>query len=93
MFSVEGIIKGVKQKIIYENIGGKGKLSGDELICFVIEDEMNSSDTVGPVAQYMDRDINNPLATLCVIELCFDEILVYEGDLPEADPIPYGAIS
>jgi len=93
MFAVEGIIKGSKQKVIYENIDGVGKISGDELICFVVEDEMNDIDTVGPVGQYMDRDINNPLATLFVIKGCFDEILNYEGDLPEADPIPNGAIA
>jgi len=91
MFSIEGIISNQQQKITYTYESGIGKIDGDLLIMLAVEDAMESSDLTGPVGQYLERDINNPLAVLSVINECFEAITGYDGDLPEADPMPEGA--
>jgi len=90
MFSIEGMSYGDKHKVTYTFSNGKGHLEGDEFILFVINDAMNSVELTGPVGQYLERDINDPLAVLSVISECFDEITGYEGNLPEPAPMPDG---
>jgi len=92
MFSVEGTVKGNNQKIEYRNEDGVGRLEGSPVIVMLVEVAMLSNELTGPVGQYMKRDINNPLAVLCVINECFDTIIGYDGDLPKADEIPDGAL-
>jgi diphthamide biosynthesis methyltransferase len=93
MFEIKGIVNKKEQAITYSNESGAGAISGDEMICFIVEDAMKSKIPVGPVGQYMDRDINNPLAVLFVILECFDKVTAYSGDLPEADEVPEGTIA
>jgi len=91
MFTIEGIIGNQQQRISYINENGMGSIFGDFIIILAVEDAMESCEPTGPVGQYMERDINNPLAMLSVISECFDTISGYEGDLPEAEPLPEGA--
>ena len=92
MFSIEGIINNEKQKISYKYEDGVGRLDGDSIIMLLVEDAMENCELTGPVGQYLERDINDPLAVLCVIKECFDTITRYEGELPEADSMPEGAV-
>jgi hypothetical protein len=92
MFTITGIINDNVQTITYNFCDGVGKLTGDTMIIFLVEDAMKSVELIGPVGQYMERDVNNPLAVLFVIKECFHSITKWEGDLPKADPIPDGAI-
>jgi len=91
MFSIEGIINEHQQRISYSMDADKGSLNGDTIIMVAVEDAMNSSELTGPIGQYIERDLNNPIAVLSVIVECFDTIIGYEGDLPEAEPMPEGA--
>jgi hypothetical protein len=91
MFSIEGLIFGESQRITYTNDNGVGKLTGDPVIVLLVEDALKSIELTGPVGQYLERDINDPLAVLFVIRECFHSITGHEGGLPEAAPIPEGA--
>jgi hypothetical protein len=92
MFRIKGLVHGKLQSISYSCENGIGKLAGDPVIVLLVEDAMQSVELTGPVGQYIERDINNPLAVLCVINECFHSITEHEGELPEADAIPDGAI-
>ena len=86
------MINGKKESLTYELDDGHGVVSGDEMAMFMFRNAMDDSTPVGPVGQYMDRDIDEPLAALFMMLECFQEIESYEGDLPTAEELPEGAI-
>lgn len=92
MFKIVGKIDDFVEEIEYEYVDGKGKLKGDKAIMQLVEWEFEFKNMVGPVGQYMEADIDNPLSVLSAIIKCFDSIISYEGDLPEAAEIPEGCI-
>jgi len=92
MFSIEGTIENKPMEIAYFFENGAGRLEGEPLIVLIVEDALKSVELTGPVGQYLDRDINDPLAVLFVIKECFHEITGFKGNLPEASPMPKGAI-
>ena len=93
MYKVTGKIDGNIQTITYQYIDGKGVIEGDKAIIFLVQWEMDNKTIVGPVGQYMEADVDNPLSVLFVIKKCFDEVISVEGEIPEADGIPEGSIS
>lgn len=92
MFTVIGIINGEEEKLTYEIENGCGVVSGDELAMFMFQLVMERKTPVGPVGQYMNRDINEPLAVLFMMKECFESIVSCDGDVPVASAIPDGAI-
>ncbi len=93
MFEVVGKIDGIEQRVIYNFVNGKGFLEGDKAILFLVQWELDNKTVVGPVGQYMESDINNPLSVLFVIRKCFDSVIEVSGSLPEAESVPEGCIS
>lgn len=93
MFKVIGVINGEKESLTYEFIDGHGTVSGDEMAEFLFKNAMERITPVGPVGQYMDRDIDEPLAALFMMMECFQEIISTDGDLPKAGDIPEGALA
>ena len=91
MFSIKGLVHGKSQSISYSHENGVGKLTGDPIIVLLVEDALQSVELTGPVGQYIERDINDPLAVLCVINECFHSITEHEGELPTAEAMPDGA--
>jgi len=59
---------------------------------FSMRRELELESSVGPVGQPLERDLDEPLAALFMIRECFDSIISWEGNIPEADPIPEGTI-
>lgn len=92
MFSIIGKIDGVQQRIEYRYNDGKGTIVGDKAITYLVQWELDNRSIVGPVGQYMEADINNPLSVLFVVKGCFDAIEEIEGDIPEAESVPDGSI-
>lgn len=92
MFMMVGRVEGIQQKITYEYQDGKGSFYGDKAITFLLKWELDSKSVVGPVGQYMEADINNPLSVVFALRQCFDSIEQIEGELPEAEEIPEGSI-
>ena len=92
MFSVRGIINGEQESVSYFWENGVGRLEGDPMVVFLMEGALMDTTPVGPIGQYLDRDINDPLAALCMIEECFQKVLSYEGEIPQASDIPDGMI-
>lgn len=92
MFKIVGRIEDFTEEVEYEYVDGKGSLKGDNAIMQLLEWEFKFKNMVGPVGQYMEADIDNPLAVLFAIMKCFDSIISCEGDLPEAADIPEGCI-
>ena len=92
MFRIVGIVNGEQERIEYAIKDGKGTISGDPMIMFLMRNSLERMTPIGPVGQYMDRSIDNPLAVLFMIRECFDTILSWEGNIPEADGIPDGSI-
>ncbi len=92
MFMMVGRVEGIQQKITYEYQDGKGSFYGDKAITFLLQWELDSKSVVGPVGQYMEADINNPLSVVFALRQCFDSIEQIEGELPEAEKIPDGSI-
>lgn len=92
MFMMIGRVEGIQQKITYEYHEGKGTFYGDKAITFLLQWELDNKTIVGPVGQYMEADINNPLSVVFVLRQCFDSIEQIEGELPEAETIPDGSI-
>ena len=97
-FSVSGIINGQTKTIIYELKKGKGSVSGDDAALFMLKSAMERPTPIGPVGEYYNRDINNPLAMLFVLNS--DEIFqsnikveLISGIMPEASVVPDGAIA
>jgi len=84
--SVEGYFHYIKQN-------GKVDYSCSEGIDFLFNYALEKEETIGPVGQYMERNINNPLAVLFIIktEVC-DKIIEVKGELPVADEVPPEAI-
>lgn len=91
MFKITGVINGEKESLTYEFVNGRGSVSGDEMAMFMFKNSMERHTPVGPVGQYMDRDIDEPLAALFMMMECFEEIISSEGDLPNAEELPEGA--
>ena len=96
-FSVSGIINGQLETINYEFKKGKGSVDGDDMAMFMLETAMKRTTPIGPVAEYLARDFNNPLAMLFILES--DEIFqsnikvkLISGVLPEASVAPDDAI-
>lgn len=92
MFMMIGQVEGVLQKITYEYNDGKGSFYGDKAITFLLQWELDNNSIVGPVGQYMEADIDNPLSVVFALRNCFDSIEQIEGELPEADSIPDDSI-
>lgn len=92
MFKMIGKVAGVLQKVEYDYRDGKGSIVGDKAITFLVQWELENRSIVGPVGQYMEADINNPLSVVFVLRKCFDSIENIEGELPEADSIPADSI-
>lgn len=92
MFKITGKINGEIESITYNWKNGRGSIEGDTMVMFMMKGEMELNTPVGPVGQYMERDINDPLSALFMIRECFDEIISSEGSIPEAEHIPPGAI-
>lgn len=92
MFTVTGVINGETEQLTYEMLDGKGSVSGDEMAMFMFRTALERKTSIGPVGQYLDRNINEPLSALFMMIECFDEIIECSGEVPEADEIPEGAI-
>lgn len=92
MFKITGIINGEKESLTYEFLDGHGSISGDEMAMFMLKNSLDRHSPVGPVGQYMERDIDEPLAALFMMMECFQEVLNSEGELPQAGEVPEGAI-
>lgn len=92
MFVIKGKIEEEIYELKYDVIDEVATVTGDEVALFIFDIKMKSEDSVGPVGQYMSRDINNPLATLFVMLECFDEVVGHEGELPKADVMPADVI-
>lgn len=92
MFKVVGIINGETETVEYTWKNGHGAISGDPMIMFLMQNSLERTTPIGPVGQYMDRDIDEPLAALFMIKECFEIILSCEGDVPKAATIPDNAI-
>lgn len=92
MFKVRGIINGEEHSLKYENTNGKGQVLGDETAITVFSIVRQYEKGVGPIGQYMDRDVDIPLAALFIMMECFDSITGFEGDFPEVSEVPDGAI-
>jgi hypothetical protein len=93
MFEVIGKIDGLEQRVIYNFENGEGSLEGDKAILFLVQWELDNKTVVGPVGQYMESDINNPLSVLFAIKKCFDFVEKVSGSIPEAESVPDGCIS
>lgn len=92
MFKVTGLINGEEESLTYEFKNGHGYVSGGDMAMFMFNCAMESNAPIGPVGQYMDRDVDEPLAALCMMMECFQKVISTEGDLPSADSIPEGSI-
>ena len=58
-FSITGIINGEVETVTYRYKDGKGTIEADEMIEFLLPALFAKPIPVGPVGQYLDRDINN----------------------------------
>lgn len=84
--SIEGYFHYIKQN-------GKVDYSCSEGVDFLFNYALEKKETIGPVGQYMERNINNPLAVLFILKTeVFDKIIEVKGELPEADEVPPEAI-
>lgn len=92
MFKITGIVNNKTESLTYEFLNGHGIISGDEMAMFMMQNSMERHSQVGPVGQYMDRNIDEPLAALFMMMECFQKIVSYEGELPVAGELPEGAI-
>ena len=90
MFTITGLINGESEHITYHWENGHGKLEGDPMIMFLMRNSLDRKRPIGPVGQPLERDINEPLSVLFMIRECFDTIVSWEGDIPEADSTPEG---
>ena len=92
MFKVIGKINDVEESLTYDFVDGHGVVTGGEMAMFLFRNALERTTSVGPVGQYMDRDIDEPLAALCMMMECFQEIIGFEGDVPTAEELPDGVI-
>lgn len=92
MFKVTGVINGITESIVYSWNDGVGSISGDPMVMFLMRNSMERETPIGPVGQYLDRNIDEPLAALFMIMECFEQIIKCEGDIPKADPVPEGTL-
>lgn len=92
MFTITGVINGEYEKLTYDIENGRGVVSGDEMAMFMFKCASERITPVGPVGQYMERDINEPLSALFMMRECFEKVESYDGELPNAESIPEGAI-
>ena len=97
-FSVTGIIKGEEETVIYRFKKNKGTIECNDNVKSLVDKALKSKKSVGPVGQYMDRDINNPLAMLFILNSneIFETIKRVEpisGTMPVAARTPKGSIS
>lgn len=84
--SIEGYFHYIKKEEKVEYECSKG-------VEFLFNYALEKEESIGPVGQYMKRDINNPLAVLFILKTeVFDKIIETKGELPEADEIPPEAI-
>ena len=71
--------------ITYKYENGKGNYICDEEIKMLFEDALKSNETIGPVGQYTERNINNPLSVLFILkDEIFDEVNEVKGNTPIA---------
>ena len=92
MFTVIGKIDGITQQVTYTFENGRGGLSGDKMIMFLIQWELDAKTIVGPIGQYMEVDMDNPLSMLFALKKCYDLIEKIDGEVPVADIIPEDCI-
>lgn len=93
MFKVTGTINGTEESITYTWEQGHGRIEGDPMVMFLMRSALERTTPVGPPGQYMDRSLDEPLAALFMIRECFEKITAWEGELPEAETVPDGAMS
>ena len=99
MFSVTGTINGETETINYKFENGKGSVScSGNMSMFKLKTAMEYNAPIGPVGELLSRDINNPLAMLCILvsnEIFESDIKVHKisGTMPEASKTPEGAIA
>lgn len=91
MFKIIGIINGKTESLTYKFQNGHGSISGDEMAMFMLKNSVDRHAPVGPVGQYMDRDIDEPLAALFMMMECFQEIVGHEGEIPNVGDLPKDA--
>ena len=96
-FSVTGEINGETDEIVYEYKDKKGHADGGKMSMFMLKCALERITSVGPVGMYMDRDINNPLAMLFILNSkeIFQKVLevkLISGTMPVAPAVPEGAI-
>ena len=59
---------------------------------FLLRSALEREEPVGPVGPRMERDLDEPLAALYMMMECFEEITGWEGEVPEGEPFPDGAM-
>ena len=93
MFKIIGIINDETESLIYDVVDGHGSVTGGDMALFLFRNSLERQTPVGPVGQYMDRDIDKPLSALFMMMECFQKIISSEGDLPTAEKVPEGALA
>jgi len=93
-FEIKGIFSdSVEGYFHYIKKDGKAEYSCSAGVDFLFNYALEKKETIGPAGQYMERDINNPLAVLFILKTeVFDKIIEVKGQLPEADEVPPEAI-
>lgn len=93
-FEIKGIFSdSIEGYFHYIKKDGKVKYDCSKGVEFLFNYALESNEPIGPVGQYMERDINNPLVVLCILtDEVFDKIIETKGELPEADEIPPDSI-
>jgi len=93
-FEVVGLFDGKESKFHYIKKDGKVTYTcEDKGIIWLFEDSLGKDEPIGPVGQYMKRDVNNPLVVLFILKQeVFDEIIDTIGEIPMADETPKGSI-
>lgn len=96
-FRVTGIINGVEESIDYKFKDGFGTVAGGKMSMFMLDFALKDESPIGPVGEYVDRDINNPLSMIFILNSkeVFEKVIKVEivsGTMPEASPIPKDSI-
>lgn len=88
-YTVQGTFRDRPIELTWEN----GTLSGDEIVCRLLEIESRLMDTTGPSGgPYTTEDhLSNPLSALFIIEVLVN-IVEVSGEVPTIPDVPDGAI-
>ena len=93
-FEIKGIFSdSIEGYFHYIKKNDKVEYSCSEGVDLLFNYALEKEETIGPVGQYMERNINNPLAVLFILKTeVFDKIIEVKGELPVADEVPPEAI-